>query len=84
MLVYGKYDCIIVQMLYVCVLCASCGRYKCCILHDLKFVNSGQDARGILHCLVFLPYSVSFCLPHHIVVSAFIICNDLCACTEMF
>ena len=27
--------------------------------------------------------SVSFCLPHPIVVSAFIICSGLCASTEM-
>ena len=27
--------------------------------------------------------SVSFCLPHPVAVSAFIICNGLCACTEM-
>ena len=25
MLVYGKYECFVMQMLYVCVLCASCG-----------------------------------------------------------
>ena len=27
--------------------------------------------------------SVSFCLPHPVAVSAFIICSGLCACTEM-
>ena len=27
--------------------------------------------------------SVSFCLPHPVVVSGFIICSGLCACTEM-
>ena len=27
--------------------------------------------------------SISFCLPHHIDVSAFIICGGLYACTEM-
>ena len=26
---------------------------------------------------------VSFCLPYPVTVSAFIICNGLCACTEM-
>ena len=26
---------------------------------------------------------VSFCLPHPVAVSAFMICRDLCACTEM-
>ena len=37
MLVYGKYECFVMQMLYVCVLCASCGSSQCCILHDLQF-----------------------------------------------
>ena len=27
--------------------------------------------------------SVSFCLPHPVAVSAFMICKGLCACTEM-
>ena len=27
--------------------------------------------------------SVSFCLPHPVAVSAFLICSGLCACTEM-
>ena len=27
--------------------------------------------------------SVSFCLPHFVAMSAFIICSSLCACTEM-
>ena len=30
------------QMLYVCVLFASCGSYQCCVLHDLQFVNAGR------------------------------------------
>ena len=40
MLVYGKYECFVVQMLYVCVLCASCGSSQCCILMLV------EDARG--------------------------------------
>ena len=27
--------------------------------------------------------SVSFCLPHYVAVSSFMICRGLCACTEM-
>ena len=27
--------------------------------------------------------SVSFCLPHHVTVSDFMICRGICACTEM-
>ena len=51
------------QMLYVCVLCTSCGSFQCCVLHDLRFVNAGRGykkrpyGRGILqswshYCLV--------------------------------
>ena len=35
-------ECFVVQMLYVCVLCASGGSSQCCILHDLQFVNAGR------------------------------------------
>ena len=45
MLVYGKYEFFVMQMLYVCVLCASCGRSQCCILHDLKFVKAGLGCK---------------------------------------
>ena len=30
-------------MLYVCVLCVSCGSPQCCVLHDFQFVH---DRRG--------------------------------------
>ena len=40
MLVYGKYECFVMQMPYVCVLCESCGSSQCCILHDLQFINA--------------------------------------------
>ena len=36
---YGKCECFVMLMLYVCVLCASCGSSQCCILHDSQFVN---------------------------------------------
>ena len=53
MLVYGECECFVMQM-YVCVLCASCGSFQCCVLHDLQFVNAGRGCnrrpyrRGIL------------------------------------
>ena len=46
MLVYGKCECFVMQVLYVCVLCASCGSSQCCVLHDLQFVNAVEDAIG--------------------------------------
>ena len=45
MLVYGKNECFVMQMLYVCVLCVSCGSSQCCILHDLQFVNAGRGCK---------------------------------------
>ena len=51
---HGKYECFVMQMLYVCVLCAPCGSSQCYILHDLQFVNAGRGCkrrpygRGIL------------------------------------
>ena len=54
MLVYGKCECFVMQMLYFCVLCAYCGSSQCCVLHDLQFVNAGRGCkrrpygRGIL------------------------------------
>ena len=40
MLVYGECECFVMQMLYVCVLCASSGSSQCCVLHDLQFVSA--------------------------------------------
>ena len=54
MFVYGECKCFVMQMLYVCVLCASCGSSQCSVLHDLQFVNAGRGCnkrpyrRGIL------------------------------------
>ena len=33
------------QMLYVCVLRATCGSSQCCILLDLQFVNAGRGCK---------------------------------------
>ena len=93
MLVYGKCECFVMQMLYVCVLCASCSSSQFCVVHDLQFVNAGRGCkkrpygRGILqswshNCLVG-SHECLFCLPHPVAVSAFVICSGLCACTEM-
>ena len=34
MLVYGKCECFVMQMLYICVFCAFCGSTQCCVFHD--------------------------------------------------
>ena len=86
MFVYGKCECFVMQMLHV--LCESC-----CVLHDLQFVNAGQGckrqpygrtySRAGLMTALYVVMSVSFCLPHPVAVSVFIICIGLWACTEM-
>ena len=40
-----KYECFVMHMLYVCVLCASCGSFQCCILHDLHLPPPAVGAR---------------------------------------
>ena len=80
-------------MLYVCVLCASCGSSQCCILHDLHLLMLVEGARADhmeesyhragLMIVLYVAMSVSFCLPHPVSVSAFIIYSGVCACTEM-
>ena len=44
MLVYGKYECFVMHMLYVCVLCASCGSSQFCMTCSLLMLV--EDARG--------------------------------------
>ena len=42
MLVYGKYECFVMHMLYVCVLWQFLMLHAaCCMLHDLPFVDAG-------------------------------------------
>ena len=40
MLVYGECECFVMQMLYVCVLCASCVSSQCCVLHVVCYVDN--------------------------------------------
>ena len=55
MLMSGKCEYFVMQMVHVCVLCATCGSSQCCVLHHLQFVNAGRGSkrrpygRGILH-----------------------------------
>ena len=43
-IVYGKYECFVMKMLYVCVLCASCGSSQFCMTCSLLMLV--EDARG--------------------------------------
>ena len=42
---YRKYECFVMQILYVCVQYISCGSSPYCILHDLQIVNAGQGCK---------------------------------------
>ena len=57
MLVYGECECLVMQMLYVCVLCASCGSSQCCVLHYFQFVDAG---RAFLFCLYIPGNQINF------------------------
>ena len=94
MFVYGTCDYFVMQLLYVCVLCASSGSSQCCVLHDLQYVNAGRGCnrrpygRGIVqswshNCLVgshecLLLFTPSCCSE----CFYYLLC--LCACTEMW
>ena len=54
MIVYGEFECFVMQMLYVCVLCASYGSSQCFVLHDFQFVNAGRGCNcdDVCMCVV--------------------------------
>ena len=54
---YGKYECFVMQMLYVCVFCASNGSSQCCIMHYLQFVNAEY---GLCDCTEMLGICVLY------------------------
>ena len=43
--VYGKYECFVMQILYVGVLYASCGSSQRWNMHDLLFVDAGRGCK---------------------------------------
>ena len=45
MLVYGKCESFVMQMLYICVIRASSGSSQCSVLHDLQFVNDSRRCK---------------------------------------
>ena len=85
MLVYGKYECLVMQMLYVCVLCASgavLNAAYCMTCSLLMLVEDARDdhmeetyPRAGLMTALLVAMSVSFCLLHPVAASAFIICS---------
>ena len=43
---------VVMQMLYVCVLCVSCGSSQCCILQGLQFAGRGCKRRPYGRCIL--------------------------------
>ena len=81
MLVYG--ECFVMQMLYVCVLCASCGSLLMLVEDAIDDHTEEAYSRVGLITALYVAMSISFCLPRPVAVSAFMICRGVCACTEM-
>ena len=93
MLVYGECECFVMQMLYVCVLCAFCGSSQFCVLHDLQFLNAGRGCirrpygRGILqsrshNCFIGSHECILLFTPY-CCSECFYDFRGMCACTEM-
>ena len=86
MLVYGKYECFVMQMLHVCVLCAYCGSSPCRILHDLQFVNAGRGykrrpyGRGILQSFIGNHECLLLFIPSFVVVCVLVLRCCECVC----
>ena len=91
MLVYGKCECFVMHILYVCVHPLAVLNAAFCMICSLLMLV--EDARGNhtkdaysrpgLITAFQVAMSVSFCLLHPVAVSVFTICRGLCACTEM-
>ena len=87
MLVYGKCQCFVMQMLYVCLHLVSvlnAGFCRICNLLVLVDDTRGDHmeeaySRAGLMRAFFVAMRVSFCLPHPVAVSAVIICRGLSA-----
>ena len=51
---HGECECFVMQMLYVCILCTSCGSYQCCVLHDFGCVAMGSALLFIARSRLFV------------------------------
>ena len=77
--------------MYDCVLCALCNAASYMTSSLLMLVNDARGdhkeeaySRAGIMTALYVTMSVSFCLPHPVAVSAFIICNGLCAVCEFW
>ena len=91
MLVYEKCECFVMHMFVSCVhpvavhnaaFCMTCSWLL--LVEDARYDHMEEAySRAGLITVLLVAMSVSFCLPHHVAVSAFIMCRGLCACTEI-
>ena len=92
MLVYGKCECFVMQMLVSCVhpvavlnaaFCTTCSFLM--LVEDERgdHMEEVYSRAGLMTDLE-VAMSVCFCLPYPVAVSAFILCSGLCVCTEMW
>ena len=91
MLLYGKCECFVIQILYV----SACVHYVVVLNAAFSMTCSllmlVEDARGDhteevyfrIGFITALYVAMGVCLPHPVAVSDFIICRGLCVCTAM-
>ena len=86
MFVYWKCECFVMQM-YVCAVLNAAFCMTCSLLilvEDARGDHMVETySRAGLITTLLVAMSVSFSLPHHVAVSAFMICRGLGACTEI-
>ena len=70
---YGKCECFVMHMLYVCVLCASSGSSQFSVLLDLQFVNAGRACKSLFRygCIYLLAAVVLVCVDVIVMSSAY-------------
>ena len=67
-----------------CVFCLYCEAWNCrCSCMGSVSVSSCRCCMVVSRVHPVAVLNAVFCLPHPVSVSAFMICRDLCACTEM-
>ena len=74
--------CILWQFSMLAMFCMTCSLLM--LVEDARgdHMEEAYSRAGLITAL-YVAMSVSFCLPHPVALSAFMICRGLCACTEM-
>ena len=89
MLVYDKDECsscrccMFVSCVYPVAVPNAALCMTCILLMLVKDARSDHMEEAYSRAGLMTAMSVSFCFPHPVAMSAFIICSGLCSCTEM-